>query len=147
VIPNFGGKRLTEITREEVKLFLSERSQATKRVKDKLVPKFARNTLRLMVCALRTVLNAAVEDRLISTNLAAKVGKFAKSARPAHEASAMTREEIENFLTAIDDVCPRWKPFFLAALRTGMRKCELLALKWGQSQAITRSRKGRSTFP
>jgi hypothetical protein len=45
----------------------------------------------LIVCALRAVLNAAVEDGLINNNPASKVGKFAKTDKPAHQTSAMTR--------------------------------------------------------
>lgn len=79
-------------------------------------------------------MNAAVEDGLIPMNPASKVGEYAKSAKPAHEASAMTRDEAERFLSSVDEVCPEWKPFFLTALRTGLRKGELIALKWGDIQ-------------
>jgi integrase len=123
-----------EITRPEVKQYLAELSKATKLVNGVAVPKFSQNTLRLIVCALRAVLNAAVEDGLIATNPASRVGRFAKSSKPVHEASAMTREEVERFLSAVDEVCPEWEPFFLTALRTGLRKCELVALKWGDIQ-------------
>jgi integrase len=98
------------------------------------VPKFSRNTLRLIVCALRTVLNAAVEDGHIESNPAAKIGKFAKSEKPAHQATAMTRVEADAFLSAVREVCPDWYPFFLTALRAGLRKGELIALKWGDIQ-------------
>src|SRR5205807_1358869 len=83
---------------------------------------------------LRTVLNAAVEDGLLESNPASKVGKFAKSEKPAHQASAMTGDEAEQFLTAVHEVCPEWHAFFLTALRTGLRKGELIALRWGDIQ-------------
>jgi len=132
--PRFGSKRITDIKRDEIKQFLAELSQATRPVENGLVPKYARNTLRLVVCALRAVLNAAVEDGLLESNPAARVGKFAKTDRPAHQASALTRDEAERFLTAVNEVCPEWFPFFLTALRAGLRKGELLALKWGDIQ-------------
>jgi integrase len=80
------------------------------------------------------ILNAALEDGLIAANPASRVGKFIKSENPAHQASAMTRDEAEKFLAAVDEVCPEWRPFFLMALRTGMRKGELIAVKWGDIQ-------------
>ncbi|HYL14835.1 MAG TPA: site-specific integrase [Terriglobales bacterium] len=134
ITPRFGSKLLTEIRRDEVKRFLADLSQVTHDVKGQAVPKFSRNTLRLIVSALRTVLNAAVEDGLIESNPAAKMGKFARSEKPAHQASAMTRTEAEAFLSAVREVCPDWYPFFLTALRAGLRKGELIALKWGDIQ-------------
>jgi integrase len=134
VTPRFGSKLLTDIRRDEVKQFLAELSQATHEVKGVPVLKFSRNTLRLIVCALRAVLNAAVEDGLIDSNPALKAGKFAKTDKPAHQASAMTRKEAEGFLAAVKEVCLEWYPFFLTALRAGLRKGELIALKWGDIQ-------------
>jgi integrase len=125
VIPRFGERRLTEIEREQIKAFIADLSQCAR---------FARNTLRLIVCALRTVLNAAVEDGIIESNPASKVGRFAKSEKPARQASAMSGAEAESFLAAVHDVCPEWHPFFLMALRSGLRKGELIALQWGDIQ-------------
>jgi hypothetical protein len=34
----------------------------------------------------------------------------------------------------VRDVCPEWHPFFLTALRAGLRKGELIVLKWGDIQ-------------
>lgn len=137
VKPCFGNRRLSEITRESVKQFLAELSCATRVVNEETgetAPKYSRNTLRLVVCALRTVLNAAVEDGVLESNPAARVGRFAKSEKPVHQASAMTRDEAESFLAAVREVCPDWYPFFLTALRTGLRRGELIALKWGDIQ-------------
>jgi integrase len=134
VTPKFGSQKISDIRRDDVKRFVAELSQATRTVNDSPIPKFSRNTLRLIVCALRTVLSAAVEDGLIESNPAAKVGKFAKSDKPAHQASAMTRDEAKAFLAAVQTVCPDWHPFFLSALRAGLRKGELIALKWGDVQ-------------
>jgi integrase len=134
VTPRFGQKKLTDIKRDDVKQFLVELSQATHLVKERMLPRFSRNTLRLILCALRTVLNAAIEDGLIESNPAARVGRFAKSEKPAHQASAMTRDEAEKFLTGIKEICREWFPFFLTALRSGLRKGELIALRWGDIQ-------------
>jgi integrase len=82
VTPRFGDRCLTEITRDDVKLFLADLSQATRVVKEISVPKFSRNNLRLVVCTLRAVMNAAIEDGLIEVNPASKVGRFTKSEKP-----------------------------------------------------------------
>jgi len=134
VTPRFGKNRLTEITRQEIKEFLAELSRVTHVVDKITVPRFSKNTLRLIMCALRTVLNAAVEDGFIESNPATRIGKFAKSEKPARQACAMTRDEAERFLTAVKEICSDWFPFFLTALRAGLRKGELIALKWGDIQ-------------
>jgi integrase len=134
VTPRFGKQKLPAIRRDEIKQFLAELGQATRLVNEQTLPRFSRNTLRLIVCALRTVLNAAVEDGIIESNPASKIGKFAKTDKPVHQASAMTRTEAEAFLAGAKDVCPDWHPFFLTALRAGLRKGELIALKWGDIQ-------------
>jgi len=41
-------------------------------VNDVSVPQFSRNTLRLIVCVLRGLLNAALEDGLITANPASR---------------------------------------------------------------------------
>jgi integrase len=137
VTPRFGEKRLPDITRDSIKAFVAELSGATRIIDKKAgttAPRFSRNTLRLIVCALRAVLNAAVEDGVLESNPAARIGRFAKSEKPDHQTRAMTREEADRFLTAVGEVCPEWFPFFLTALRTGLRKGELIALKWGDIQ-------------
>jgi len=137
VTPRFGKQKLAEIKRDDVKEFLAELRRATRVVNGTPVPKFSRNTLRLILTALRTVRYAAVEDHLIESNPAAKMlkKKFVKSDKPTHQASAMMREEAEGFLAAVNEVCPEWYPFFLTALRAGLfRKGELIALKWDDLQ-------------
>jgi hypothetical protein len=98
VMPRFGSKLLTDIRRDEVKRFVAELSQATSEVNGTPVLKFSRNTLRLIISALRAVINAALEDGIVDSNPASKVGKFAKTEKPARQACAMTREETEEFL-------------------------------------------------
>lgn len=74
---------------------------------------------------------AAVEDGLVASNPTSKVGKFAKTDKPAHQASAMTRKEAEDFLAAVMELCPKWYSFFLTALRAGFRKGEPIAPEVG----------------
>jgi integrase len=134
VTPRFGDRTLKQITRDDVKAFLGDLSKATKVVNEITVPRFSKNTLRLVVCVLRAVMNAAVEDGLIEVNPASKVGRFTKSEKPTRQASAMSRAEAEKFLASAKELSPELYPLFLMALRAGLRKGELLAVKWGDVQ-------------
>jgi integrase len=79
-------------------------------------------------------LNHAVEDGLIDRNPAEKLGRFTKTDRPEHQAQAMTRQEAETFLAAAMQISPDYHPFFLMALRAGLRMGELIAVTWGDIQ-------------
>lgn len=113
---------MSAIQRTAVKDFLGELS-----AKGEL----SRNTLRLILCVLRVI---AVEDGVIDHNPAEKLGKFTKTEKPAHQAEAMTRVEASAFLKAAREFHPEFYPLFLMAIRAGLRKGELLALKWGDIQ-------------
>jgi integrase len=125
VLPRFGQMQVTAIQRSQVKDFLGELS-----AKGHL----SRNTLRLILCTLRVILNHAVEDGVIENNPAQKLGRFTKTEKPKHQAEAMTRAESEAFLASAKELCPDVYPLFLMALRGGLRKGELLAVQWGDIQ-------------
>jgi integrase len=79
-------------------------------------------------------MNAALEDGLIEVNPASKVGRFTKSEEPARQASAISRTEAEQFLAPVKESSPDLHPLFLMALRAGLRKGGLIAMKWGDVQ-------------
>lgn len=120
--PKFGSLQVTAIHRTQIRDFLAELS-----AKGEL----SRNTLRLILCRLRVVLNHAAEDGIIEQNPAAKLGKFTKTQKPKRQAEAMTRGEISAFLNATREFHPDYYPLFLMGIRAGLRKGELLAVKWG----------------
>ncbi len=95
---------------------------------------FARNTIRLAIATLRAVLNSALEDGLIAANPAVRLGKFAKTEKLEHEASALSQAEVERMLKAALDSCPQHYPMLLTAVRAGLRRGELVALRWGDIQ-------------
>jgi integrase len=123
--PRFGDVRLDAISRDAVKDFLATLVAGGK---------FSRNTLRLIVCTLRVIFNAAVEDSIVDRNPAARLGRFTKSERPKFQASALTSKEALALLGAAGTFCPDYYPLFLTALRAGLRRGELIALKWGDLQ-------------
>jgi hypothetical protein len=94
----------------------------------------ANNTIRLAVATLRVVLSAAVENGILASNPGLRLGRFIESQKAAHEAQAMTREEAQVFLEAAKEFCPEFHPLSLMALRAGLRKGELLAVRWGDIQ-------------
>jgi integrase len=49
-----------------------------------------------------------------------------------------TAEESERFLAAMQELRPQWFPFFLTALRTGLRIGELAALRWADLDFTSR---------
>jgi integrase len=125
VLPQFGALQVTSIEPGQVKTFLGEWSAKAE---------LSRNTLRLMLCTLRVILNHAVEDGVIDHNPAEKLGRFTKTVKPNHQAQAMTRDEAEAFLTSAAELCTDYHPLFLMAFRAGLRKGELLAVRWGDIQ-------------
>jgi integrase len=146
VYPRFGSKALAEITRPEVKTFLSdlttkpreERRGLTDEQRAEIAQQppnlLSRNTVRLALSTLRVILNHAIEDGVLERNPADKLGKMTKTERPKHEASAMTRDEAQRFLSAAQELSPELYPLFMIALRAGLRRGEVIALKWGDFQ-------------
>ena len=46
----------------------------------------------------------------------------------------MTAAEAQAFLNSCVEVCPDYYPLFFTALHSGLRKSELIALRWGDIQ-------------
>jgi len=124
VFPTFAQRRLDQIPREAVKRWIGELAARGS----------ARNTLRLAVSTLRVILNAAIEDDMLTANPAQKLGRLVKAEKPQNEASALIQEEVDRLLKAVIQNDPKHYPFFLTALRAGLREGELLALHWGDIQ-------------
>jgi len=124
ILPKFGQMQLTAITRDAIKGVIAELGARG----------LARNTIRLAIASLRVVLSAAVEDAIITSNPATKVGQFVETEKPERRALAMEPEEVKSFLAAAREYCPEYYPLFLIALRAGLRQGEILGLKWGDFQ-------------
>jgi integrase len=90
VVPRFGEKKINDITRDDIKCFMSELTEKG----------LAKNTIRLAVASLRVVLSSAVEDGVLASNPAFRLGRFMESHKPEHEAQAMESSEAEAFLAA-----------------------------------------------
>ena len=125
LLPAFGTVRLGQITRAMVKEFLSEKASGGR---------LSRSSLRLMLCTLGGIFSHAIDDELVANNPAAKLGKFTKTGKPNRQATALTRREANQLLEAAKEYCPQYYVLFLTALRSGLRRGELVALLWGDVQ-------------
>jgi len=90
--------------------------------------------MRNIHSCVRGVLTQAVEDGILESNPAARLGKYMKGEKSNFRAVALTRIEVQQFLDAALEVCPEYYPLFLTALRAGLRRGELVALQWGDIQ-------------
>jgi integrase len=125
VTPRFGQKKITDITRDDIKSFIAELTEKG----------LAKNTIRLAVTPLRVVLSCGVEDGILANNPAFRLARFVQSHKAEHEAQAMEPAEVEAFLTAAREYCPlAYFVLFLVALRAGLRQGEILGLRWGDFQ-------------
>ena len=85
-----------------------------------------------MVSELCTLLNHAIEDKIITENPASRMGRFYEQAKTVHEEiQPLTAEEVPTFLESVLERSPEHYPLFLCAIHTGMRSGELAGLQWG----------------
>ena len=77
----------------------------------------------------------AIEEGLVESNPAARLGRFTRSAKTAEtKGIALTTTEVKQFLKAAQEICPDYHPLLLMAVRAGLRRGELVALQWGDVQ-------------
>lgn len=115
LIPFFGNRRLDEVTAKDVEAFKGEKRASG------LGPKTVNN----MLTVLRKLLATAIDWEVIE-----KIPRIRRLNVAPAKFDWLTREEANRFLRAIDAHYPAWRPLFWLALRTGLRRGELFALKW-----------------
>ncbi|MDA2934961.1 site-specific integrase, partial [Acidobacteria bacterium AH-259-D05] len=120
-LPDLGKLRLDEISRDEIENFIAV-----------LMGKgLAKDTIRVILAGLRTLLNNAIEKKIIKENPARNVGKLYSQAPTRHEQiEPLTEEESLSFLRATLEHEPGYYPPFLCALHTGLRSGELAGIQW-----------------
>lgn len=125
VLPRFGPVRLDQITRESVKTYMCDLAASGR---------FRRGTLKNILASLRAVPSHAVEEGVIASNPAFRLGRIALKDARKRRVEFLTRHEVRRFLEAAQALRPGRYPLFLTALRAGLGLGELLALEWDDIQ-------------
>ena len=113
ITPFFKGKNLYEITVQDIEKFKAERSKSVKP-----------GTINRDLATIKTMFNKAVEWKKLEESPAKPV-KFLRE--PGGRLRYLEREEIHKLLSNCSE---RIKPIVTLAIFTGMRRGEILGLKW-----------------
>jgi integrase len=153
LLPALGALPLTAITRERIKALVADqfRAGSLRTEGQSISPK----TLRAVMSTLIAVLNSAVEDGLIPSNPAARLGRVVRSEQAeVEEVEAFTPAELTRLLEVTERDHPDAYPFVLCPARTGLRLGEAIALQWADVDFAQRivlvrrsARRGRTTIP
>ncbi len=121
LVPAFGTLKLDQLSTEHVRGLIAKHVEARK----------SKSTIRNYLAPLRAAYSQAVDDGLVSKNPAGKVGKLLKHAKsPTREMNPLTRCETVTLLGAAKGKAPLIYPLLLCAVRTGLRRGELIGLQW-----------------
>jgi integrase len=131
----FKGKYISEITAEQVERYKAKRRADRVRPeaeeKPGVDPKLiSPSTINRELACLKTCLNHAVDWEKLDRNPAAKVKKFKEP--PAKE-RILTIDEMKRLLAEARE---ELRPVLIIALNTGMRKNEVLSLRWKDADFV-----------
>ena len=117
-----GDRLLHTVTRAEVKRLVGQL----------LAKGLRKRTIHNILTPLKEAFHHAMDEQLVSSNPVAKLGRFvtAKEGASAH-INPLTAAEVRRSLDQAKDRFPALYPLLLCAVRTGMRRGELLGLQWG----------------
>ncbi len=116
----FGGKTLQQITSWMVEKYKVQRQNSTSRYSRPL----AKTTINRELACLKHIFTKAIEWGLVSSNPAKKVKLFPEK---QNKLRVISKEEFQKLYQAAS---PHFKPVLLCAYLTGMRKGELVKLRW-----------------
>ncbi len=122
--PEFGQLALDRISREHVKDFAARLAGTG----------LSRNSVRRVISLLAEILNAALDDRLIERNAAARILRSRKDKEVQFQPSPLTPDEQTKLLNAARAESFERYALQLVALRAGLRRGEVVALQWGDIQ-------------
>lgn len=120
LLPFFGNRRLDEIGPRDIERYKAFKLEGAGRRKP-LNPKTINNHLTV----LRKLLSTAVEWGALE-----HAPKIRLLRVTTHHADWLTREDSRRFLAAVAEHYSQWTPHFWVALRTGLRRGEIFALRW-----------------
>lgn len=121
-----GAIRLARLDRDDVATWIENLAAGGK---------LSRRSVQICRNVLRAALSEAVDEGLIARSPATRVGLPRTVAKPVKvkETEAWTAEEIDRFLGAIED--HRWAIGFRLGVLFGLRRSEVLALRWDDFDA------------
>jgi len=120
----FDARPLHEITRQEISSLISQKLVDEKK---------SRGTVRNILAPLREMFNHAVDEGILKTNPASRLGRFTKhtsSKANRLKIDPLTREEVSILLETSKTYTYDIYTLNLCAVRTGMRAGELGGLQW-----------------
>ena len=117
VLPAFGKREIACITTEDIQLFLNERKH------------LAWKTLSSMRHFMGEVFKDAVEDGLITKDPTAS-RRISIPSTKANEREALPLEQFKEIMTSLDRLNPADKRLLILMMFTGMRRGEVLGLRW-----------------
>jgi integrase len=122
LIPALGQKSLDALKREDLKQFIADCVAAGK----------SRSSIRNYLALLKSAFFQAVEDGLLTTNPVTRVSRLCKEAKAGKEAmQPLSRNEVNTLLQQAQEKMTYLHPLLLCAVRTGLRRGELIGLQWG----------------
>jgi integrase len=119
-LPTLGPMALASITRQQIKSIVADKART-----------YTRGTVSYMTDVLRSCLHSAVEDGIILTNPAARLGALATKGRKAAPVEVFAPGVLAFILSEAKRLDPALYPSVLLLARTGMRIGEALALQAG----------------
>lgn len=137
VLPLLGARPIAEIKRADcISLITTLRSKGLKI-----------RTIRGVVRTLSTVLTQATDEGKLDSNPALNLRNYLKRGDEAEtEIDPFDPADAEHFTDTAREHFPKWHPFVLCGLRTGMRLGELLGLEWGDIDWRNRTIKVRRNW-
>jgi integrase len=125
LVPHFGSRYLDEIRERDLLVFADDRVAAG------LGPKTIKNALSV----LRHVYSLLVDDGVLASNPARKIGALMRrvenaTARETKQVDSWTRREVRDLLVVVREYEPDFAPFLSLLLSTGMRRGEAMGLQW-----------------
>lgn len=115
--PAFGDRTLNEIDVPSIQEFLNSKSH------------LARKTVQEMLDLLKPILQSAVQDAYISTNPAYD-NRLTIPTKKKTERKALSKEEMKDIFSHLQELDNRDRLYMALLLFTGMRRGEVLGLKW-----------------
>jgi len=127
LVPSLGHFKLTDLKSQHIQNYIAEKQNTVKaNKKGKLSPTSIRHQIMVLHKALETAINPL---RLLAFNPAERL------ILPTAETKDMETwddNEIRRYLATTKELYPEYYPLFFLVLHTGVRRSELLALRWNE---------------